>query len=638
MRAGLLPARQRPSQPLGRTGLESRPVSALDPLSDEQREIRELVRDARARADRAARRRDRQERPSSRGTSSSSSARTTLFGVMFDEEYGGIGASALMTLVTIEELSKVCATSGLIIAVQELGSLGIKLAGTDEQKQRFLPEARERRVARRLRADRARLAAPTAAAMRTTARRDGDEYVLERRQALHHERGRRAVYVVFAKTDPDARARGHLGVRRRGGHAGLRGRPHRAEDGDQGLDDRRGLLQRLPRSRRRTCSARRARASGSRCASSTARGPGIGAQGLGLAQGATDYALEYARSRETMGKPIAQHQLIAGMLADMETRCEAARGLLYKVGQHDRRGRRPAPELTKLSAMAKLYCTDVAMEVTTDAVQVLGGYGYIQEYPVERMMRDAKITQIYEGTNQIQRLVIAREMLKENARSCCRRRLTRASDRRDRARGQAVERRPRPLPGRRDHEGRPLRLLRAGRRRDRAAPARPAVHDEALARGARRAARSSRSRRRRACPTGSRRGSSARGRAAARASRGSSTSRSSTRREALLWMVQMHCIDMNAWYSRVDKPDRPDFVLFDLDPPEEDDAFALCVRVAHYLRDGARRARARVVREDERRRRDPRPRPDRAALDVRGHLRVRGAALAAARGASIPAR
>ena len=140
--------------------------------------------------------------------------------------------------------------------------------------------------------------------------------------------------------------------------------------------------------------------------------PGIGAQGLGLAQGATDYALEYAQSRETMGKPIVQHQLIAGMLADMETKCEAARGLLYKCGQLIDEGA-DGQELSKISAMAKLYCTDVAMEVTTDAVQILGGYGYIQEYPVERMMRDAKITQIYEGTNQIQRLVIAREMVKE---------------------------------------------------------------------------------------------------------------------------------------------------------------------------------------------------------------------------------
>ena len=119
-----------------------------------------------------------------------------------------------------------------------------------------------------------------------------------------------------------------------------------------------------------------------------------GAQGLGLAQGATDYALEYAKSRETMGKPIAEHQLIAATLADMETKCEAARGLLYKCGQLIDDGA-DGVELTKISAMAKLYCTDVAMEVTTDAVQILGGYGYMQEYPLERMMRDAKITQIY---------------------------------------------------------------------------------------------------------------------------------------------------------------------------------------------------------------------------------------------------
>jgi alkylation response protein AidB-like acyl-CoA dehydrogenase len=140
--------------------------------------------------------------------------------------------------------------------------------------------------------------------------------------------------------------------------------------------------------------------------------PGVGAQGLGIAQGATDYALEYARTRETMGKPIAQHQLIAAKLADMETRCEAARGLLYRFGQMVDAEVSDA-ELTKASAMAKLACTDAAMAVTTEAVQVLGGYGYIKEYPLERMMRDAKITQIYEGTNEVQRLVIAREMLKE---------------------------------------------------------------------------------------------------------------------------------------------------------------------------------------------------------------------------------
>jgi alkylation response protein AidB-like acyl-CoA dehydrogenase len=141
--------------------------------------------------------------------------------------------------------------------------------------------------------------------------------------------------------------------------------------------------------------------------------PGIAAQGLGIAQGATDYALEYAKSRETMGKPIAEHQLIAAKLADMETACEAGRGLLYKFGRMVDEGVDGA-ELTKTSAQAKLFCTDTAMWVTTEAVQILGGYGYVKEYPVERMMRDAKITQIYEGTNEIQRLVIAREMVREN--------------------------------------------------------------------------------------------------------------------------------------------------------------------------------------------------------------------------------
>ena len=140
--------------------------------------------------------------------------------------------------------------------------------------------------------------------------------------------------------------------------------------------------------------------------------PGIGAQGLGLAQGATDYALEYAKSRETMGKPIAQHQLSRQCSPTWRRSARPPAGCSTRSAQMIDEGA-DRPELTKISAMAKLYCTDVAMEVTTDAVQILGGYGYVQEYPVERMMRDAKITQIYEGTNQIQRLVIAREMVRE---------------------------------------------------------------------------------------------------------------------------------------------------------------------------------------------------------------------------------
>jgi alkylation response protein AidB-like acyl-CoA dehydrogenase len=330
---------------------------------------------------------------------------------MYDEEYGGIGESSLMTLVTIEELSKVCATSGLIIAVQELGSLGIKLAGTEEQKQRFLP-----RLASGEWLAAYALTEPgsgsDSAAMRSTARRDGDEYVLNGGKRFITNAGVASLYVVFAKTDPD------------GGHGGISAFVVEAEApgfevgriepkmGIKGSTTGEVFFNdcRIP-----AANLLGAEGDGFKIAMRILdrSRPGIGAQGLGLAQGATDYALEYARTRETMGRPIAQHQLVAGMLADMETTCEAARGLLYKVGRMIDEGE-TGGELTKLSAMAKLYCTDVAMDVTTDAVQILGGYGYIQEYPVERMMRDAKITQIYEGTNQIQRLVIAREMLKEN--------------------------------------------------------------------------------------------------------------------------------------------------------------------------------------------------------------------------------
>jgi alkylation response protein AidB-like acyl-CoA dehydrogenase len=385
-------------------------VNALDPLNDEQREIRELVRTI------------AREKIGPRAAEIDKSAEfpwdvvelyreNDLFGIMFDEEYGGIGESSLMTLVTIEEIAKHCGTSSAIISVQELGSLGIKLAGSEEQKQRFLP-----RLASGEWLAAYALTEPgsgsDSAAMRTTALRDGDEYVLNGGKRFITSAGVASVYVVFAKTDP---AQGHAGISafvveadtpafEVGGiepKMGIKG----STTGELFFNDCRipagnllggegegfKLAMRiLDRSR-----------------------PGIGAQGLGLAQGATDYAVEYAKSRETMGRPIGQHQLIAGLLADMETKCEAARGLLYKVGQMIDQGD-SGPELTKLSAMAKLYCTDIAMEVTTDAVQVLGGYGYIQEYPVERMMRDAKITQIYEGTNQIQRLVIAREMLLED--------------------------------------------------------------------------------------------------------------------------------------------------------------------------------------------------------------------------------
>jgi alkylation response protein AidB-like acyl-CoA dehydrogenase len=382
-------------------------------LTDEQREIRDLVRQlARERiAPRAAEIDLTHEFP---WDIVELFREHELFGLLYDEEYGGAGTGTLLSLVAIEEVSKVCATSGLILAVQELGSLGLKLAGTEEQKRRYLPRlaSGEWLCAYALTESGS---GSDSAAMRSTARRDDGEYVLNGTKRFITNAGVAQLYTVFAKTDPHA---GHAGisafvveadspgfeVARIEPKMGIKGSTTGElvfEDcrvpadnllGDEG-EGFKIAMRILDRSR-----------------------PGIAAQGLGIAQGATDYALEYAKTRETMGKPIAQHQLVAAMLADMETKCEAARGLLYKFGQAVDEGI-DGPELTKLSAMAKLFCTDVAMEVTTDAVQVLGGYGYIQEYPLERMMRDAKITQIYEGTNQIQRLVIAREMLKEQRAS-----------------------------------------------------------------------------------------------------------------------------------------------------------------------------------------------------------------------------
>jgi alkylation response protein AidB-like acyl-CoA dehydrogenase len=381
-----------------------------DPLNDEQREIRDLVRAlARERiAPRAAEIDESHEFP---WDVVELFREHELFGLLFDEEFGGTGTGALLALVAIEEISKVCATSGLILAVQELGSLGLKLAGSQEQKERYLPSLASGDWLCAYALTEAGSGSDSAA-MRTTARLDGGAYVLDGSKRFITNASVASLYTVFAKTDP------------RAGHAGISA--FVVESDTPGFEVAR-LEPKMGISGSTTGELvfRDCRIPADNLLGEEGEGfkiamrildrsrPGVGAQGLGIAQGATDYALEYAKTRETMGKPIAEHQLIQAKLADMETKCEAARGLLYTFGQMVDAGV-DGPELTKASAMAKLYCTDVAMEVSTEAVQILGGYGYIKEYPVERMMRDAKITQIYEGTNEIQRLVIAREMLKEN--------------------------------------------------------------------------------------------------------------------------------------------------------------------------------------------------------------------------------
>jgi alkylation response protein AidB-like acyl-CoA dehydrogenase len=380
-----------------------------DVLSEEQREIRELVRTlARERvAPRAAEIDVSHEFP---WDVVEVFREHDLFGLFFDEEWGGTGTGVLLSLVAIEEVAKVCATSALILAVQELGSLGLKLAGSQEQKERFLPRLASGEWLCAYALTEAGSGSDSAA-MRTTARRDGDAYVLDGSKRFITNAGVAQLYTVFAKTDPEAGHRGisafvveadapgfkvtrlepKLGISgSTTGELAFDGCRIPAENllGDEG-EGFRIAMRILDRSR-----------------------PGVAAQALGIAQGATDYALEYAKTRETMGKPIVQHELIAAKLADMEMECEAARGLLYRYGQMADDGVDGA-ELTKASAMAKLKCGDVAMFATTEAVQILGGYGYIKEYPVERFMRDAKITQIYEGTQEIQRLVIAREMARE---------------------------------------------------------------------------------------------------------------------------------------------------------------------------------------------------------------------------------
>jgi alkylation response protein AidB-like acyl-CoA dehydrogenase len=332
-----------------------------------------------------------------------------LFGLFFEERHGGTGTGPLLALAAIEEVSKACATSGVILAVQELGALALKLAGSEEQQERYLPRlaSGEWLCAYALTESGS---GSDSAAMRTSARRDGDVYVLDGDKRFITNAGVADLYTVFARTDPTSKHRGisaflveadtpGFGVARLEPKLGISGSttgelvfsgarvPAANLIGAEG-DGFEIAMRVLDRSR-----------------------GGIAAQAVGIAEGASAYALAYASERETMGKPIAQHQMISAKLADMDTQCQAARGLLYRLGQMLEAGV-DGPELTKASAQAKLFCSDVAMAVTTEAVQVLGGYGYIREYPVERMMRDAKITQIYEGTNEIQRLVIARELVR----------------------------------------------------------------------------------------------------------------------------------------------------------------------------------------------------------------------------------
>jgi alkylation response protein AidB-like acyl-CoA dehydrogenase len=329
-----------------------------------------------------------------------------LMGLPFDEEHGGTGTGTLMLNIAIEEVAKACASSALILMVHELGTLPIRLFGTDGQKQRFLPRCASGEWSPAF-----ALSEPDAgsdpAGMRTRAARDGDEWVIEGAKNWISNLGIADFYVVFAVTDPDAdhahgisafiveADRPGFSVGKLEHKMGIRGSP----TGQPIFDGVRVPEENLIGEVNDGFKVAMATLDRSRL--------GVTAQAVGIAQGATDYAAAYAQERRQFGKPIAAFQGIQFKLADMESRTAAARELLYRACSKVDAG---DADMGKYSAMAKLIASDTAMWVTTEAVQVLGGYGYVNEYPVERMMRDAKITQIYEGTNEIQRLVVARTL------------------------------------------------------------------------------------------------------------------------------------------------------------------------------------------------------------------------------------
>ncbi|HXW88122.1 MAG TPA: acyl-CoA dehydrogenase family protein [Streptosporangiaceae bacterium] len=335
-----------------------------------------------------------------------------LHAVHIPEEYGGSGADALATCIVIEEVARVCASSSLIPAVNKLGTMPLLLSGSAELKQKFLPP-----VASGAAMFSYALSEPEAgsdaAAMKTRAVRDGDSYVLTGTKRWITNAGVSQYYTVMAVTDPSAGPNGISAFVVEVGDEGFTFGAPEHKLGIKGSPTRELYFDgcRIPADR-----LVGAEGTGFRTALATLDHTRItiAAQALGIAQGALDYATGYVKERRQFGRAIAEFQGLQFMLADMAMKIEAARQLTYVAAAKSERAMQGAaePDLTFVSSASKCFASDVAMEVTIDAVQLLGGYGYVHDFPVERMMRDAKITQIYEGTNQIQRMVIARQLLK----------------------------------------------------------------------------------------------------------------------------------------------------------------------------------------------------------------------------------
>jgi alkylation response protein AidB-like acyl-CoA dehydrogenase len=323
------------------------------------------------------------------------------------EQYGGAGADALATCIVIEEVARACASSSLIPAVNKLGSMPVILAGSEELKKKYLSKlaANDGMFSYCLSEPDA---GSDAAAMKTKAVRDGDTWVLNGVKRWITNAGVSEYYTVFAVTDPEAKKGAGISafVVEKSDEGVSFGAPEK-KLGIKGSPTREVYLDnvRIPADRMIGDEG-----TGFTTAMKVLDHTRvtIAAQAVGIAQGALDYALDYAKERQQFGKAIADFQGLQFLLADMGMKVEAARQLTYAAAGRSERG---DSDLTFFGAAAKCFASDVAMQVTTDAVQVLGGYGYTREYPVERMMRDAKITQIYEGTNQVQRIVMARQLL-----------------------------------------------------------------------------------------------------------------------------------------------------------------------------------------------------------------------------------
>lgn len=337
-------------------------------------------------------------------------AQSDIFGLFIPQDYGGLGGGILEMAIATEELSRVCGGIALAFAATALATFPILLFGSESQKSKYLPDiaAGKRLAAFALTEPEA---GSDAGAVKTAAKREGDGYILNGTKQWITNGGEAEIYTVIAATDKSRGSRGLSAFILEKGTQGFSFGKKENKLGIRGSTTRELCFQDcfIPQENllgkegqgfliaMRTFDQSR---------------PGVAAQAVGIAQGALEEAVAYAQEREQFRKPIASFQGIQFMLADMATQIEAARALTYAVAKMIDRG---AKKVAKASAMAKLFASDVAMKVTTDAVQILGGYGYMKDYPVEKMMRDAKITQIYEGTNQIQRAIIASNLIKEMA-------------------------------------------------------------------------------------------------------------------------------------------------------------------------------------------------------------------------------